>query len=152
MRMPWYQLSMLATESNRVIALRMMKIAAGGRGAKFETQRMVQRKDRRCDRSERDAHDRRKPHESRQALSQTCCCEFQTPFREVTSGNFEPPSCLTDSRGAAGIPSLALLRRTIFVHFDCAAQNIPRTSLSLTGTSPLNLERRVPSKEQYRDG
>lgn len=44
MPFPLYQLSMLAIESNKVIALRLMKIAAGGRGAKFETQRMVSEK------------------------------------------------------------------------------------------------------------
>jgi hypothetical protein len=44
MPFPGYQLLMLAIESNKVIALRLMKIAKGGRGAKFESKRMVSEK------------------------------------------------------------------------------------------------------------
>jgi hypothetical protein len=44
MPFPWYQLSMLAIESNKVIALRLMKIAKGGHGAKFESSRMISEK------------------------------------------------------------------------------------------------------------
>jgi hypothetical protein len=44
MPVPGYQLFKLAIDSNKVIALRLMKIAKGGRGAKFETKRMVSEK------------------------------------------------------------------------------------------------------------
>ena len=44
MPFPGYQLFKLAIDSNKVIALRLMKIAKGGRGAKFETKRMVSEK------------------------------------------------------------------------------------------------------------
>ena len=41
---PWYQLTMLAIESQTVIALRMMKLASGGSAAADEAQRMVSEK------------------------------------------------------------------------------------------------------------
>lgn len=44
MRFPAYQLMRLAVDSNKVIALRLLKIARGGHDAKFETQRMVSEK------------------------------------------------------------------------------------------------------------
>jgi hypothetical protein len=44
MALPWYQFSMLAIESNKVIALRLLKIAKGGRDAKFESKRMISEK------------------------------------------------------------------------------------------------------------
>ena len=41
---PWYQLTMLAIESQTVIALRLMKVSSGGTAAADELQRMVTEK------------------------------------------------------------------------------------------------------------
>jgi len=41
---PWLNMMMLAAESQQVIALRMMKLAAGGKGAEAETQLMLSEK------------------------------------------------------------------------------------------------------------
>jgi hypothetical protein len=41
---PWYQLTMLAIESQTVVALRLMKLASGGTAASDEVQRMVSEK------------------------------------------------------------------------------------------------------------
>ena len=41
---PWYQLTMLAIESQTVIALRLMKLSSGGSAAADEVQRMVTEK------------------------------------------------------------------------------------------------------------
>jgi len=41
---PWISTWMLAMESNRVIALRMMKLAAGGPAARLEAARMTSEK------------------------------------------------------------------------------------------------------------
>jgi len=38
---PWFAATTLALESNRVVALRLMKLAAGGRRARAEANRMV---------------------------------------------------------------------------------------------------------------
>jgi hypothetical protein len=40
----WYQATMLSLEAQRVIALRMMKIAGGGPGAQAEASRMMTEK------------------------------------------------------------------------------------------------------------
>ena len=41
---PWYQLTMLAIESQTVIALRLMKLSSGGTAAADEARRMVTEK------------------------------------------------------------------------------------------------------------
>lgn len=41
---PWYQLTMLAIESQTVIALRLMKLSSGGTAAADEVRRMVSEK------------------------------------------------------------------------------------------------------------
>ena len=41
---PWYQLTMLAIESQTVIALRLMKLSSGGTEAADEVQRMLTEK------------------------------------------------------------------------------------------------------------
>lgn len=41
---PWYQLTMLAIESQTVIALRLMKLSRGGEAATTEARRMVTEK------------------------------------------------------------------------------------------------------------
>jgi hypothetical protein len=41
---PWFSAWMLAMESNRVIALRMMKLASGGASARREAARMTSEK------------------------------------------------------------------------------------------------------------
>lgn len=41
---PWYQLTMLAIESQTVIALRLMKLSGGGTEAADEVRRMVSEK------------------------------------------------------------------------------------------------------------
>jgi hypothetical protein len=41
---PWYQLTMLAIESQTVVALRLMKLAGGGTAAADEARRMVTEK------------------------------------------------------------------------------------------------------------
>jgi hypothetical protein len=41
---PWYQLTMLAIESQTVIALRLMKLSGGGTAAADEVRRMVTEK------------------------------------------------------------------------------------------------------------
>jgi hypothetical protein len=41
---PWFNLAMLAAESQQVIALRMMKLAAGGAAARDEARRMTSEK------------------------------------------------------------------------------------------------------------
>jgi hypothetical protein len=41
---PWYQLTMLAIESQMVIALRLMKVSSGGTAAGDEVRRMVTEK------------------------------------------------------------------------------------------------------------
>ena len=41
---PWFDLAMLALESQQVIALRMLRLAAGGAGAQREARRMVSEK------------------------------------------------------------------------------------------------------------
>lgn len=40
----WYQLAMLTAEANTVIAMRMLKLSAGGPKAQVEAQRMVTEK------------------------------------------------------------------------------------------------------------
>jgi hypothetical protein len=40
-KFPWFPAAMLALESNRVVALRLMKLATGGRRARAEASRMV---------------------------------------------------------------------------------------------------------------
>ncbi|WP_237482741.1 hypothetical protein [Lichenibacterium dinghuense] len=44
MLFPWYAVTMLAFESNGVIALRMLKMASGGREARAEADLMVSEK------------------------------------------------------------------------------------------------------------
>ena len=41
---PWYTIVMLGLESNRVIGLRLMKLAGGGRAARDEARLMVSEK------------------------------------------------------------------------------------------------------------
>ncbi len=41
---PWFQLAMLTAEAQQVMWLRMMRLAAGGPGAKREAERMVSEK------------------------------------------------------------------------------------------------------------
>ena len=55
----WHDAAMLSLESQRVIALRMMKLAMGGTGAHAEANRMMSGEDRRIDDSGRHPDERR---------------------------------------------------------------------------------------------
>lgn len=44
MLFPWYEATMLAIESNRVIALRLLRIAVGGQDARTEGELMISEK------------------------------------------------------------------------------------------------------------
>jgi len=43
-KIPWFQAALLALESNRVIALRLAKLSAGGSPARAEASRMISEK------------------------------------------------------------------------------------------------------------